>query len=275
MRRLIAIGVVLFIFALEMSAFADPNLQSLAASLVIFRAEIPFRNEVRTVAASALIVKKIVQDERTILYVIVPPGPIFDNNLLNIQQAAKYISVNNLEFVADYMKTVCWSAETVPLKVEIKRESRTYIPAVYDQIIKGITAVSQWPTGNRYPSTNARYWVIGYDFVGDVWELVKVKAVVQEVRYIGSDISATDPNRVSNRPVILYRFKGPNVKAAATAGNIIVDETGTVVAIVLDTLEVKQKDKSQPPDLYVSAIPSQPVYECLKAFFNGANITFP
>ncbi len=247
-------------------ALADPKFAGLMQTVVPFRAEIPFRDEVRTVGSSAVILKKIVQADRTILYVMVPPGPLFGDSPLNIQQAAKYVSIGGFEFTAEQTGGLCWSAETVILKVIIPRESKTYLPNIYDRLAGSVAAVGAWETGNRYPLANANYWVAGYDFAGDVWELVRIKPISQQVTFAGADVSAINPNKPQSRPTVIYRFKGENLEQAATAGNLVVDGGGTLVAIVLEIAESKA---------YFSAIPAQPVFECAKAFFEGAKITFP
>lgn len=267
MKRMIALFLILGAAgAVAAPAFADPNFAALMQTVVMFRAEIPHRDGVRTVASSAVILKKITQADQTVVYVAVPPGPLFGESPLNIQQAAKYVSIGGFEFAAEPTGGLCWSAETVILKAIIPRESKTYLPNVYDRLAGSISQTTAWQTGNRYPTAAAKYWVIGYDFAGDVWELVKIKPVAEQVAFAGTNVSAITPNTPLNRPPVIYRFTGANLQAAATAGNLVVDAQGTVVAIVLDIAESKA---------HLTAIPSQPVFECAAAFFNGAKITFP
>ncbi len=253
------------ILTISVPGYADPNFNNLIQAVLPFKAEIPYRDNFRTVAASSIILKKIVHPDKTVLYVVVPPG-LFDHNRLNIQQSEKYVLINGFEFVAESTTGLCWSAETAIFKAVIYRESKTYLPNVYEKLIQEVKQITSWQTGNRYATTNSKYWVIGYDFEGEIWKLVKIKPIFQQVVFDNADIEAIKPNLPQNQPPLIYRFKGNNLRAAATSGNIVVDKNGIVVAVVLD---IHKSGK------YLEAIPSQAVFECAKAFLESSQISFP
>ncbi|MBI1975066.1 MAG: hypothetical protein HYS57_01750 [Parcubacteria group bacterium] len=259
-------AIVLFVWAVPLGA--QPFTSEIAKSVVPFRGSVQYRDGSTTVAATAVIVKKIQQVDRTVLYVTVPPGPVLGSNELVVQGATKFILLKEFEFPLEVSGKICWSAETVPLKAVIYREGQVYLPTIYEGLTGPVQEVRAWQGGNAYPAAGEKYWVVGYDFSGDVWELVRIKAVYEEVKYLGADTRVPRPNETLSGPSITLKFQAKDANRVGTAGNVIVDEKGVLIAIVLDVA-------GRAPSLYVTAVPAQVVFECLNTFFSQAKIPFP
>jgi hypothetical protein len=236
-------------------------------ALVPFRAVVPYRGGSQTVPATSIIVKKIVRENQTILYAIVPPGPIFDGSDAVLNAAKMFLAINSIEFVAEIASAPSWSAETLLLRTVISKDNPSYVPSLYTSLIEKVQPIASWQEGNRYPLTTAKYRVLGYHFPDEVWESVRIAPVNQEAQYLGAVVKS-QTSRAASQPIVTYRFKSPDIKAAGSAGNIIVDETGKIIAIVL---EAREKD-AEP---HFTAIPVAPVLEFLKAFFKETEIQFP